>query len=285
MLFLDFSIPEDNIWWRTKYYPYKNKDIFVRINTISKDVTHTNTLSSNKLYCAYYILNTLKGEKNICETTSIDNVLEQLQQLSLTAKTTNNVSQKNRNFIKIQNMYNALMYIFNNYKTHSLSIDFIKNIHCIVSKDLLYDRSYCGKFRNVQCSSLSNQDYYYEFVKYTDIDNNLNILLDVTNTAIMYNYTNDLEMQIKIGAQFYVDFLNIHPFINCNGRVARLLLSFILYNMCNKIPICILCADNASIYSSCLDEVRFVNYTNQPKLFCALILESILHCMEFYKNY
>ncbi|PKY57292.1 hypothetical protein RhiirA4_549595 [Rhizophagus irregularis] len=80
-----------------------------------------------------------------------------------------------------------------------------------------------------------------------------------------------LEEAVKFGACFYSHFLSIHPFMNGNGRVARLLLSYLLSRF-TAVPFSLYIGTKTrDVCLQCLRESR--SFT--PNALAALILESI----------
>ncbi|GBB87041.1 hypothetical protein RclHR1_01350016 [Rhizophagus clarus] len=80
-----------------------------------------------------------------------------------------------------------------------------------------------------------------------------------------------LEEAVKFGACFYTHFLNIHPFTNGNGRVARLLLSYLLSKF-TAVPFSLYIGTKTrDVCLQCLRESR--SFT--PNALATLILESI----------
>jgi fido (protein-threonine AMPylation protein) len=130
----------------------------------------------------------------------------------------------------ITNVYEACKYI--NFFDHTevpITIEFIKSIHKIVGKDIIDN---AGKFRirNVEAEGFPNG---YDHHK--SINERLTHLVSWLNTKL--EQIDDLDASLKtqqalkIGSIFYSEFLLIHPFMDGNGRTARLLLNTILKNI------------------------------------------------------
>jgi Fic family protein len=83
-----------------------------------------------------------------------------------------------------------------------------------------------------------------------------------------------LEEAIKFGACFLSYFLLIHPFINGNGRVAKLLLSYLLLRF-TVLPLSLYTGTKTrDVYLQCLRESRYQELL-APSALAAFILESM----------
>lgn len=281
-MILNFDIPEDNLWWRLSYWPYKNEAIFSLIQRFNRDILDSKNETEfikelceiENYYRADYILKCLKGEKNIDESIQVDDILNIIE---------NRKTKLSRNEIKILNMYNAMCYIFPDsfvpfLDTTYFTVDLAITLHKLTCNDLLNN---CGEFRTKPCSP-SNENY--EYVRPDEIQPRLAHLFEETRKLLKENKLSSIdkiELQIKIAACFFAEFLDIHPFVNGNGRVARLLLSYILSDIC-VVPIALYNStqSNRSIYLTCLRESRNGDYSDKklvkPEALSAYILESIL---------
>ncbi|CAG8805235.1 6934_t:CDS:1, partial [Gigaspora rosea] len=82
-----------------------------------------------------------------------------------------------------------------------------------------------------------------------------------------------LEEAIKYGACFLAYFLLIHPFINGNGRVARLLLSYLLSRF-TVVPLSLYTGPKTrDIYLQCLREAQWYQESFKPSALATFILE------------
>ncbi len=85
--------------------------------------------------------------------------------------------------------------------------------------------------------------------------------------------------RIKIAATFLTEFLHIHPFTNGNGRIARLLISWLMADI-TIVPVPLLSSSSArDTYLKCLRESR-VTTPFRPDNLARLILESVVHSMR-----
>ena len=115
-----------------------------------------------------------------------------------------------------------------------LSVDLIKQIHSIIGKDIIED---AGSFRKKNVCGLSSSVIY---ATAKTIPERLEELIYFFNSMITEVNEEDrdrdrdqrkkdrLLFMIALGSFFFSEFLLIHPFINGNGRTARILLNYIL---------------------------------------------------------
>ncbi|CAI2165710.1 8291_t:CDS:1 [Funneliformis geosporum] len=83
-----------------------------------------------------------------------------------------------------------------------------------------------------------------------------------------------LDEAIKFWACFLTHFLYIHPFINGNGRVARLLLSYLLSNF-TVVPLSLYTGTRTrELYLQCLRETRYQD-PFMPNALATYILENV----------
>jgi len=270
----NFTIPEESLWWRPAYWPYKNNEIFLMIESFSKFIfEQKNNIAFRKeiidiwdYYQCLYTDDCLKGENNISQDINLDEIREIISQ-GLCG---------NRNQIKIRNVFAAVTEIFPDpfkpsWEDKKFTVELAKKLHKIVGQDLWENT---GQYRNYPASPSKEN---YEFVKPEKINDKMNSLFAETR-ALMKN-NNNVENSVKIGAMFFTIFLDIHPFSNGNGRIARLLLSLILSHSC-IVPVSLYqftkCRD---VYLNCLRESR-TNSILRPSALSAYILESALINIE-----
>ncbi|CAG8746399.1 1446_t:CDS:2 [Gigaspora rosea] len=152
-------------------------------------------------------------------------------------------SDKQRLSKKIQNLHGAIIDIFPPIFFPDLQIDrfipdFAKQLHRKIGNGLIKD---AGQYRT-------------KFVKAAQEDH--------------------LEEAIKYGACFLSHFLEIHPFINGNGRVARLLLSYLLSKF-TVVPLSLYIGSKSrDVYLQCLREAQ-CQYPFNPSALASFILECV----------
>lgn len=124
-----------------------------------------------------------------------------------------------KDILEVQNYKNALDFIYS--VSEELSLQFILKIHQILTVDI-YEGTLCGHIREAQNAIYdSNASLVYVPPKTQDVK----ALLDKLLT--WYKDEKYLHPLIKV-AIFHYEFVTIHPFIDGNGRSARILCEYLL---------------------------------------------------------
>lgn len=289
MLHLNFEIPETNLWWRSSYWPYSNQEIFTKIERFKVLLTNAKEDDEFKLdhektlsfyYYVNYLIECLKSEQIINENVSFEEVLEVLHKSTA----------ENNTELKIKNIYNAIIKYFPDpfalkLDIDSFNVDLAKDLNKIIGKELWNNAGY------LRTNKASASRMNYEYCEPEKIPERLNKLFDETKRLLLDDNLVDLESRIKISSMFFSIFLDIHPFSNGNGRVARILLSLILSENC-----CIPVSLNSlgcyrEVYLKCLYESRINNIYKSSALSafileCALInVECVIEILGNFKIY
>lgn len=148
-----------------------------------------------------------------------------------------------REVIEIINAKSAIDELFNVYKTEDLSLALIKKLHTILMSNIVESP---GEFSYVRKRVIGSPVKFPESKLEVD-----------TSIAAMINFYNkhrgDMNPLILAPLVHFI-FVSIHPFIDGNGRVARLLHSLIL--MKHGLPIFAFDPDHRNAYFSLLDKGR-----------------------------
>jgi Fic family protein len=147
---------------------------------------------------------------------------------------------------EIDNNNKAFLYLIKS-KNENIKLDenLLKDVHEIVMKNIIQG----GIYRNhdVYISGSNHQppspaNAYYQ----------------------MKNYFKEIQSQklhpIELSAYVHAEFTKIHPFVDGNGRTARLLLNYIL--IINKYPPIIIKKEDRLFYYDCLEEYSVNNNLN-----------------------
>ncbi|PKC53643.1 hypothetical protein RhiirA1_509952 [Rhizophagus irregularis] len=172
---------------------------------------------------------------------------------------------------KVQNLRNTINGIFPTIFFSDLPIDcftplLAKQLHQQVGNGLIDN---AGQYRTRYV--MSAQDNYV-YLAPNLIENKMEVLF----RQCRQNFRREgleLEEAIKFGACFLAHLLAIHPFINGNGRMARLLLSYLLSRF-TVVPLSLYSgAKTQDVFLQCLREVTC--FHEQPSALASFILENI----------
>lgn len=142
----------------------------------------------------------------------------------------NNITDKQWNMIS--NLHEAIQYVYldnvcSNNPAEYFNVDFAKKIHGIVGKNIINELCvFRTKRVGAKCSTVI-------YAIPSTIENLLRKLFDFVAKAVENAPENEYEKceyMIRLGSFFFSEFLLIHPFINGNGRTARILLNALLKN-------------------------------------------------------
>ena len=123
----------------------------------------------------------------------------------------------------INNLFETFdKYSNNNYE---LNIELIKSIHISLMKNLI-NGEYVGIFREKNvCPKNSNMEY----MSYNVINEKLEELIQFYNNT----HCDNINEKIIKTIIFFSEFLRIHPFIDGNGRTARILFNYLISDITN----------------------------------------------------
>lgn len=150
-----------------------------------------------------YLHESLGGERNIPDFWKRDRIEMALE-----------IHPKCRYAIKIHNFRRALHRVMDS-KDFPLTPDFICSLHAIAMEGLILDP---GKFRTCEVRPVGSPEGY---VRSDQITERLQKLCSMVQSTTIVS----MNSAVRLGTELYSVFLTIHPFVNGNGRVARLLLS------------------------------------------------------------
>jgi len=126
---------------------------------------------------------------------------------------------KPKDILEVKNYKKALEFVYNYDK--SLSMDLILQIHKILTKNI-YDGIHSGYIREAQNAIYGSRvGVVYVPPKPQDVDTLMQELIS------WYQEETSLHPLIKI-AIFHYEFVTIHPFMDGNGRSARVICEFLL---------------------------------------------------------
>ncbi|NOR84630.1 Fic family protein [archaeon] len=203
---------------------------------------------TNPAYNSYkeYFITHLTYNSNAIEgsTLTLSNVDDVLNENIIPKNTTKT------EFYEAKNSKDAIKFI-ENY-VGDLNEQFIKQIHKILMKDIL-DNS--GNYRNIQV-----------YIRGTTFipPNAKNINVKMKNLINWYHSNKKQYHPLELAAIIHTDFETIHPFIDGNGRVGRLLINYILLK--NNIPQIIIEVKNRRKYLNLLKEFQTSKKNNYENI-------------------
>lgn len=132
----------------------------------------------------------------------------------------NSISNSNSNKLedklikKVVNVYNAVLWLGSSID--ELSIEKIMQLHRIVGDGIIYNAGF-PRLREAKPAG-----YDFSYVPANRIMMELTALLSWLKDSVLGN------VSVEILVKFYIRFLYIHPFSNGNGRVARIIMYWLM---------------------------------------------------------
>lgn len=151
-------------------------------------------------------------------------------------------------------------------KNIDISERVIKDLNYIILKSI--NNANAGKYRNtnVLISGSSHRP-----VEHFLVEEKMKELIN------WYNVNKNKIHPIELAAEFHFRYVYIHPFINGNGRSARLLMNLIL--MRNGYPISVIKNDNREEYMKALETA---STTGELKSFVDLVADAVDKSLDIY---
>lgn len=192
----------------------------------------------------------------------------------------------NKHLIEICN----LMYVahtlfgntFNKKNDCKINIDLIKNVNKKILNNISTDN---GHFRKKFVMASGTSIIY---CPPESIERRLNILIQFVNSELNScpNTFDTLLNNIKIISIFFVEFLRIHPFIDGNGRSARILFNYLLSNFF-IIPVSIYSSTREyyinlmqSVYDCNVKHISIQNFYNEVIKCCMITLSTYKYLID-----
>ena len=142
-----------------------------------------------------------------------------------------------RELFEAKNLAKVVSFISTKAKEHELDIDTILLLHKMLILNIQDDIA--GRFRN--------ENEWVRVGNYIAVDPRL-ILNKINDMLIEYNSSIDLNIIQKL-AKFHLNFEHIHPFLDGNGRIGRVLNNYLLIRE-GYVPINIKFADRQKYYEA-----------------------------------
>ncbi len=194
--------------------------------------------------------------------------LEQTKKILKTAKT---FKSGDRDEIEVINMKNALE-IYEDFldKKTDLSERFILMLHMAILKGISGYEKHVGTWREVNVFIRGSRYFFPEWRKIPKLMKEL---------MEWYHCEKDNLHPVELASRFHARFVTIHPFADGNGRMARLLMNYIL--QLNSFPFTDIPFVKRDEYFDCQEKAHFRKY---KPFIDFLVKEMISQFKEFKKS-
>jgi len=189
-----------------------------------------------------------------------------------------NLTPKDKNELMMKNNHQAMTFIIENRES-DFSIDFILNLHHIITQDTLEDPEYAGKFRDddVFIRDKANTVIFKPMAA-EKIEESLKNLVTWVNTQSEEDFIHPIVKASII--HFFLVY--VHPFFDGNGRTARALFYFYLlkerYDFFKYFSISALIAKQKEKYYKSIKEVE--DYDNDLTYFLLYSADIIMKSID-----
>ncbi|CAG8738422.1 16678_t:CDS:2, partial [Racocetra persica] len=257
IIYSDFNIlDKPKPWWKNPLDECSVKDLISKVNHFQQAITSAVDNKSDELFWKGYI--ELHLERYLLECISAES--------NITLDISYHLARK------VQNLHSAIIDTFPSIFFSDLQIDrftpeFAKQLHQKIGNRLIKN---AGQYKMKFVMAVQEN---YIYIAPDLIENRMEVLFRQCREKFE---DTDLQLEdaIKYGAYFLVYFLTIHPFMNKNGRVARLLLSYLLSKF-TVIPLSLYTGEKArNVYLQCLHKARYQDPFKSSAL-ASFILECV----------
>ena len=195
-----------------------------------------------------YHSNRIEGVNNTLTLNDTRNIINNTYSVNVVDK--NNQREINETI----NHQNAFKYIFDIYNKEFDIIDVIKSLHQIIGSDVIVG---AGDYKEHDNYLINSNGDEISFTKVSDVPDRMNLL-----HYKYYNEWNNLTV-FERAVRLHMAIVNIHPFSDGNGRVARLILNYELIK--NNYPPILISESQKISYYSILEDINInTNYLDTP---------------------
>jgi Fic family protein len=157
-----------------------------------------------------------------------------------------------------------------NIPTNQITLVDIKNIHNLILKGI--DKQNAGTYRKQNVGVVKQDGNIHNFVEPLKIDEEM-------NKFINWLHTQTIKEPILLATLVHLKFVSIHPFIDGNGRTARLLMNLVLLQ--NGYPQAIIKISNRVQYIKSIEKYQ-QSSNNDYNDFYMIILNSVNDSLDLY---
>ena len=149
-------------------------------------------------------------------------------------------------------------------KKENLCLDDILSIHRIILQGI--DPTHAGVFRTVMVRVLGSDNVFPNYLK-----------VPILMTEFMLWLTTTQDHPVKIAAMAHFKLVSIHPFVDGNGRTARLLMNLLLLQQ--GYPLAIIKKEDRKTY---INSIELASSTNDLSAFNAIIFQAVENSLDSY---
>ena len=157
-----------------------------------------------------------------------------------------------------------------NSNTKEISLTDIKNIHHLVLKGI--DNKNSGVYRSKNVGVVKSDGEIHSFTEPLKIEEEMHTFID-------WLHSQTVEEPILLAALVHLKFVSIHPFIDGNGRTARLLMNLVLLQ--HTYPQAIIKVTNRAEYIQAVEKYQ-QSSNNDYNAFYKVILKSVNDSLDLY---
>ncbi|MEA1918185.1 MAG: Fic family protein [Campylobacterota bacterium] len=156
--------------------------------------------------------------------------------------------------------------------TNEITLTDIKNIHHIILKSI--DNKNAGAYRAQNVGVVKSDGDIHSFTQPFKIEEKM-------NEFIQWLHSQTVEEPILLAALVHLKFVSIHPFIDGNGRTARLLMNLVLLQ--NGYPQAIIKISNRVEYIQAIEQYQ-QSKNHDYNDFYKVVLKSVNDSLDFYSK-
>ena len=159
-----------------------------------------------------------------------------------------------------------------NINTNEITLEDIKNIHHLILKGI--NNKNAGAYRIQNVGVVKSDGEIHSFTEPLKIEEEM-------NTFIEWLHSQTIQEPILLASLVHLKFVSIHPFIDGNGRTARLLMNLVLLQ--NAYPQAIIKVINRAEYIQAVEKYQ-QSSSNEYNDFYKVVLKSVNDSLDLYSK-